>query len=217
MGTEIQEATRIRASEALFAVNQANTIYGLVYVVLAEFPGFETDKWFFKLASQIQFSGLVESNADPGLMIGAALREVAGHRLPRLLCVSMVSIVEACLEDIAAIELAAHRGLSEEQANNEARRLMRGGPSDYLPKLADLGLTFAAGSTWQELREIVATRNVLVHRSQLVADDAYQRQAADLARVPCGTPLVVDNDYFIQSMIAIRGMLYEVLGQPDAA
>jgi hypothetical protein len=84
MKTRIQEGTRRRASEALFAVNQANTIYGLVFVVLAEFPGFESEKWFFKLAAQIRSSDFVAQNETPDVMIGAAFREVADNRLPRI-------------------------------------------------------------------------------------------------------------------------------------
>lgn len=216
MVTEIQEGTRRRASEALFAVNQANTIYSLIFVVLAEFPGFESEKWFFKLAAQIRFSAFVDSNEAPDAMIGAAFREVADHRLPSLLSISLVSIVEACLEDIAAVELAVRRGLTTEQAASEARKLMRGGPADYLARLEKLGLTFVSGSDWQEFREIVATRNILVHRSELVADEGYVRQAGEFARVPLGAPLIVDNSYFIESIITIRSMLYEVLAQPDA-
>ena len=93
---------------------------------------------------------------------------------------------------------------------------MRKSPADYLKSLAELGLTFVAGSDWQELREIVATRNVLVHRSQLVADEGYLYQAGNIARAPLGAPLIVDSSYFYESIIAIRAMLYEVLAQPDA-
>lgn len=153
--TGMQKGTRLRASEALFAVNQANTIYGLIFIVLTEFPGFESEKWFFKLAAQIQFSAFVDSNEAPDVMIGAAFREVADHRLPRLLSISLVSIVEACLEDIAAIELAAGRGLTPEQAASEARRLMRGGPADYLSRLEELGLTFVTSRTGRSYERLL--------------------------------------------------------------
>lgn len=120
MTTGIQEGTRLRVSEALFAVNQANTIYGLIFVVFAEFPGFENEKWFFKLAAQIRSSDFVALNEAPDVLIGTAFQEVANNRLPRLLCISLVSIIEACLEDVAAIELAARRGLPPEEAAREA-------------------------------------------------------------------------------------------------
>lgn len=42
------------------------------------------------------------------------------------------------------------------------------------------------------------------------------RQAGKFVRVPLGTLLIVDNSYFIESIITIRSMLYEVLAQPDA-
>ena len=93
---------------------------------------------------------------------------------------------------------------------------MRKAPEAYLKGLEELGLEFVAGSHWQELREIVATRNVLVHRNQLIADEGYIRQAGDLGRVPLEAPLVVDSSYFYESIIAIRSMLYDVLAQPDA-
>ncbi|HEV7509119.1 MAG TPA: hypothetical protein VGS07_29860 [Thermoanaerobaculia bacterium] len=215
MKTKIQEETRRRTSEALYAVNQANTVYGLVFIVLAEFPGFESEKWFFKLAAQIRSSDFVSQNEAPDTMIEAAFREVADNRLPRLLCISLISIIEACLEDIAVIELAARRGLPSEEAAKEAKKIMRKSPAAYLESLNELGLTFVAGPHWQELREIVATRNVLVHRSQLVADEGYIKQAGNLARAPLGAPLVVDSSYFYDSIIAIRAMLYEILAQPD--
>jgi hypothetical protein len=215
MATKIQERTRLRASEALFAVNQANTIYSLIFIILAEFPGFESEKWLFKLAGQIRASDFVPPNDAPDAMLEAAFQEVASNRLPRLLCISIVSIIEAFLEDVAVVEIAARRGLPPEEATREANKLMRGAPATYLANLEGLGLAFVSGADWQELREIVATRNVLVHRGEFVADETYVKHAGDLARARAGEPLVVDSSYFIESVIAIRAMLYEVLAQPD--
>jgi hypothetical protein len=200
----------------MFAVNQANTIYGLVFIVLAEFPGFQSEKWFFKLAAQIRASDFVPWNESDPALISAAFREVADNRLPRLLCISLVSVFEACLEDVTAIELAARRSLAVEEAASQARKLMRKAVADYLVDLDQLGLTFVTGTKWHALQEIVATRNVLVHRSQLVADATYVRQAGDGARAALGEPLEIGSSYFYGCIIAIRAMLYDILAQPDA-
>lgn len=207
MSLELQEQTRHRASEAIYAVDQANTIYGLVFVIFSEFGGFQNEKWYWKLQAQIRVSGLVDALDSDDDLLGTAFEEVSFRRLPRLLCISLVSSVEACLEDIAAIEIAARRKLPREEAEKEADKLMRGGPQDYLPRLSALGLVFVGEPRWQELREIVATRNILVHRGELVADERYVRQAGDLARVTSGGVIEVDNSYLIQSYIAVRRML----------
>jgi hypothetical protein len=91
----------LRISEAMDALDQANTIFNYVFFALSGFGGVGDPKWDYKFAAMINVSRLIEPIPDTTEdTIIAASREIALRRLPRLLCISLVSSVEICLEDI---------------------------------------------------------------------------------------------------------------------
>jgi len=137
-----------------------------------------------------------------------------------LLCIALVSVVETAIADLARIILGQLDSAADEDAiQKKARKLLEGGPSKYLPKLAEtLNMPFLNHEAWGEFRELVATRNVLVHRSDSTADAGYVRQAGSNARVVEGGALDVDNAYLTQMYILMKivmvDLLQEVLGRP---
>ena len=142
--------------------------------------------------------------------ISVASREIVLHRLPRLLVVALVSAIETCFEDLVAINLAyAAPKTPEPDRLKRASKVMRGGPQDYLPEVErELGVSMFQRQ-WEWLPELVATRNIIVHEAQPIADDRYVRNAGTAARAKEGEALVVDNSYLTCCYaLAKAAMLY---------
>ncbi|MFC1462719.1 hypothetical protein ACFLQU_03850 [Verrucomicrobiota bacterium] len=148
--------------------------------------------------------------------------EIVLRRLPALLVVSLVSAVETCLEDLVEINLRfTAPGLSQDEREKRAGKAVRGGPTKYLPKVAEeLGISISPDK-WTWFEELVATRNVLVHQTTPVADEAYVRQAGPEARARVGEPVAVDNSYLVMRYALAGVRLLELIhlvnpsGTPD--
>ena len=111
-------------------------------------------------------------------------------------------------------------GAAREELSAEVDRIMRNRPAVYLADLADLlDMPFFLDADWLEFAELVATRNVLVHRTDPVADDMYARQAGTLARAAVGDALGVDDQYLLHAYAITTDLgmrlLWKVIGAPD--
>jgi uncharacterized protein YutE (UPF0331/DUF86 family) len=214
----------MRLSEALEQLDQANTIFNYVFLVLSGFEGFGDWKWDHRLEALVTASNLLgpvpDRDYEESRIIANASREIALRRLPCLLCIALVSAAETALEDLAVIQLRqAQPNMEEDAVQRKAHRLMGGGPSKYLANLADaLKLPFLQHEAWEDFHELVATRNVLVHRAHSVADASYVGQAGEKARVKEGETLEVDNAYLTRiyafMKVLMIDLLQVVLGRP---
>ena len=214
----------LRISEGMDHLDQANTIFNYVFFALSGFEGFDDPKWDYRLEAMVNVSRLLENMPETRReIIGAASREIASKRLPRLLCIALVSAVETCLEDIARMSLRRiDPARREEELERQVRRLVGGGPSDYLPRLAErLDIPFFADEQWDAFVELVATRNVLVHRSEPVADERYVRNAGTRARASAGELLEVDNSYltpcYALTKVLLLNLIQAIEGKPKLA
>jgi len=153
---------------------------------------------------------LPETESDTIL---AASREVALHRLPRLLCITIVSVVETCLKDLSEIFIQLNKAdVIDDEIATRVAKLFKGGPADYLPRLGrEFGLSTLDAIGWSSFIELAATRNILVHSSQPVADQRYVRNAGAEARAGAGEHLEVDNAYFVLQYVAAKAKFFELL------
>jgi len=212
------EALVLRISEAKDHLDQANTIFNFVFLTLNGFTGFDDAKWDYKLEAMVNVSNILRGSTweTREEAIAKTSEEIALRRLPALLVVSLVSAVETCLEDLVEISLRyTVPELSVDERAKRADDAMKGGPKKYLPKVAEaLGIAIAR-EKWTWFEELVATRNVLVHESEPVADERYVRQAGPDARVAAGEPVAVDNSY-LTTRYALAGVsLLELIHQVD--
>lgn len=190
--------SRIRSG--IGAVDQAHAVWATVALVLRHFRGFSDADTYFALQAHVNRTGLVTLTDPDTDSVGTAIREVVRRRLPSLLCVALVSAVEACLEDVGRLESGGQQFA------------LRGGPREYLPRLGVLlGETSFGDRPWLEFQELVATRNVLVHRSTQAADDRYVRNSGVLARAAAGEALIVDSTYlecqYNSARVALQSLL----------
>src|SRR5204862_732397 len=159
----------LRISEAMDHLDRANAIFNYVLFSLSGFSGTDDPRLDYKFVAMANLSRIVDVDLDDlnSDTIIAASREIAFRRLPQLLCISLVSAIETCLEDIATIRLKAlDLGKTDTQVARDAQHLMSGGPLQYLPRLASkLQMSYFLDRDWNEFTELVATRNVLVHRT----------------------------------------------------
>ena len=209
----------MRVSEGLDELDQANAVFNFVLFSLQHFVGTGDSAWDHRLAASVNVARLLdhlpETESDTIL---AASREVAFYRLPRLLCIAMVSVVETCLKDLSEILIRFDAPtIADDDVATRVGKLHRGGPAEYLQRLgAEFSLSSLAEDEWADFRELAATRNILVHSSQPVADDRYVRNAGVTARAKAGDPLEVDNAYFVSQYIAAKGSFYGLLQELNA-
>lgn len=190
--------SRIRSG--IGSVDQAHAVWATAALVLRHFRGFSDADSYLALREHVNRTGLVVLTDPDTDSVGTAIREVVERRLPALLCVALVSAVEACLEDVGRLESGGRQFA------------LRGGPREYLPRLGVLlGYTRFEDKPWLEFQELVATRNVLVHRSRLAADDTYVRNSGILARAAAGEALVADATYLEWQFKSVRGALQSLL------
>jgi hypothetical protein len=210
---------RLRVSEGLDELDQANAVFNFVLFSLQHFVGTGDPAWDHRLAASVNVARLLDQLSETESdTILAASREVALHRLPRLLSIAMVSVVETCLKDLSEIliRLDAPPIMDDELATRVAK-LHRGGPADYLPRLVtEFGLSSLAVKKWEDFQELAATRNILVHSSQPIADERYVRNAGPAGRAAVGGSLEVDNAYFVSRYIAAKGGFYSLLQELNA-
>lgn len=211
----------LRISEAMDHLDQSNTIFNFVLFTLSGFEGFGDPKLDHQLEAMVNVSRLLERMPDTTReIIGTASREIALKRLPRLLCIALVSAVETCVEDVTRQQLRAlDPQKSEEELERETRRLMRGGPMDYLPLLAErFTIPFFNDSQWDNFFELAATRNILVHRAEPIADERYVRNAGPAVRASVGEELDVDNSYlttrYAVAKVLMLNLIQVVQGKP---
>lgn len=208
---------QIRLSQALEQLDQVNTIFNYIFLVLSGFEGFGDGAWDHRLEALVNVSNLLgpipDRDNEEGRVIARASQEIAVRRLPRLLCVALVSAIETALEDLAAIRLKeADPAACQESIESRAQKLMQGGPDKYLAKIAKaVDLPFLMHEAWDDFRELVATRNVLVHRSEPIADARYVRQAGPKARVSEGGALEVDNAYLTHAYVFMKVLVMDLL------
>lgn len=186
----ISDDLALRISEAMDHLDQANTIFNYVMFSISGVTGVGDPEWDYKFVAMTNVSRIIDVDPDDLTenVIHAASREIALVRLPRLLCISLVSSLETCLEDISVSKLKSLiPKLTETQLIKEVRSLTRGGPLQYLPRLAQkLQIDYFSDSDWNEFIELVATRNVLVHQAHPSADEQYVRNAGPSARASIG-------------------------------
>jgi hypothetical protein len=194
---------------------------------MSGFRGTGDPRWDHKLAALVNVSDIADpveltgrgSELDDGI-IAVAANEIVMRRLPRLLCVSLVSTVETALEDIAAVCIRRdHPGKSEEQIAKEAKNAIKGPATNYVPALATLtGLGMFDDPTWSSFFELVAARNVLVHETAPIADARYVFAVGSAARAAESQPLPIDNSYLSENYAVLKvlflNLLQEVLGRP---
>ena len=145
----IDELRSLRISEALDHLDQAHTIFNFVLFSLGRFGGTGDPAWDHRLAAIVNVSNLLGSLPETDIeTVVTASEEIVMRRLPRLLCIALVSAIETCLEEITELELrASSKDLPESQISKEVRKLNAGGPLQYLPKLSKtLNIPELAGS-----------------------------------------------------------------------
>ncbi len=204
----------LRISQGLDTLDQANAIFNFVLFSLQSFISTGDRAWDHRLAASVNVSRLVDHYFDMDSdTIVAASREVALHRLPQLLCISLVSAMESCLKDMAELLVRTRdSAVSEQEMSKNPAKLMLGGPADYLARLADeFGIPSLIDGSWDDFHELVATRNVIVHSAKPVADDRYVRNAGNRARSKSGESLEVNNSYLVGQYVVAKGLLYSLL------
>lgn len=204
----------VRISEALDHLDQANTIYNFVFFTLSGFHGTGDPTWDHRLAASVNVSDLL--GATPELdsdTIANASEAIIMNRLPRLLCVSLVSAIETCLQDITEIHVRqTNPNDTERDITRAVRRLNAGGPRQYLPKLAaKLDIPLLGTPDWDWFTELVATRNILVHAANPIADHRYVANAGPAARAAIGDSVDVDNSYLVERYSLAKVALLNIL------
>ncbi len=214
-----KEAQQLRISEAVDHLDQANAIFNYVLFALNSFGGVGDPAWNHRLAAVANMGRLLEGYAETDTEnITRASREIALRRLPRLLCIALVSAIETCFQDLTEIQVRElHPSVSNAEIEDEIRIANSGGPIQYLPRLGKLlKRPSLAGPDWHWFLELVATRNVLVHASQPVADKRYVKNAGPLVRAKEGQPLKVDNTYLLEEYLQAKASLMDMLRVQDA-
>lgn len=208
----LQYETGSRVNRAISQVERAQAVLEFTNSVFGHFRGFEDEDAYYHLQALVNRTGLIALNDSDTDSVGTAIRLIANRRLPELLCVSLVSAFETCLQDIAEVEIRARHSVRQEAAERKAYNLMRGGPQNYLGRLRDLlDLRFLCEDDWQSTRELVATRNIVVHSYPLKADAGYVRQAGPFARFQVGENVEVDAKYLIEQNGKLRFLLQHFL------
>jgi hypothetical protein len=208
----------LRISEALDHLDRANAIYSFIFTTLSGFKGTGDFRWDHQLAASVNVAnfigGLPESDEET---ISLASREIVKKWIPRLLCIALVSAIETCFKDITESLLRMQQQhKSDEEIRKEVGKINRGGPSDYLPRLARvLGLPILTEPAWDWFKELVATRNVLIHKAELTADKQYVDTAGPLARVGIGQPLAVDSGYMLGQHAEAKYALLTIISKLD--
>jgi hypothetical protein len=203
-----------RLSDAVSHVDQANTIFNYVLFALQAFLSTGDPTWDHRLAASANVSQLVHGDptADSETIVLAS-REIAFRRLPRLLCAELVTAVETCFQDLCEIHVrAAQPNATDEEVSRAVNRMNAGGPIQYLPRLAQaLGLPPLETVDWDWFKELVATRNVLVHLPEPIADARYVANAGPQARGVVGQSVDVDNGYLLRRYNEASGSLMALL------
>ncbi|MFO0972894.1 MAG: hypothetical protein U1A27_05580 [Phycisphaerae bacterium] len=206
MFDNVKRQIQTRLSIAREQCDQMNTIFAYIRLILPSFPGFDDDHQNRRLRAMVNVANLIGPIPDSIFfdepkVIQAASEEIALRRLPRLLCIALVSVVETALKDFSIIVLRdQHADWRPHQVRKRLNKLFYGGPEDYLPKLAsEFQFAYFLDEDWDDIRELTATRNILVHKSDLIAHDRYVRQAGAKARAKLGEALEVDDAYFTAS------------------
>ncbi len=207
-------AKQLRVSEAIDHLDQANAIFNYVLFALGDFKGIGDPKWDHRLAAAANVANLLRGySGDESENIARASREIVTRRLPRLLCIALVSAIETCFQALTEMTVRELRPKApDDEVMKEARKVNAGGPLQYLPRLAELlGLPTLVGPEWVWFPELVATRNVLVHASEPMADKTYVRSAGPSVRAKEGQPLKVDNTYLIENYVQAKGAFLALL------
>jgi len=193
-------------------LDQANTIYSYVLLVFQAFQGFsgpEGAKWRHRLETMASVSQLVAWDSDGAPSFERIGEDITLRRLPRLLCIAVASTVEAALEDVAIVVLSdLLRESSPDEIERKAKNIMRSGVATYLRDLAtQLQQPYFLNNGWLDFQELVATRNLLVHKPKLIADAHYLKQAGPRARAQVSEALSMDDAY----MMSARAITLELL------
>jgi len=210
----LSEEITLRISEALDHVDQANAIYNFALFGLSGFKGTGDPKWDHKFAAMVNVANLIDGYPEEDEQtITKASDKIVKNKLPRLLCISLVSAIETCLEDIVALKFqSTDSGTSEYEINKKTRKLTAGGPIQYLPKISNLfGIDFFKDQQWNDFIELVATRNIIIHKGQPIADDRYIKNAGPLKRASVGESIDIDNKYLVKQYIVMKNCLLQLL------
>lgn len=218
MFDNVKRQIQIRLSTAREQCDQMNTIFAYIRLILPSFPGFDDDDQNRRLRAMVNVANLLGPIPDTVFLdqpkvIQAASEEIALRRLPRLLCITLVSVVETALKDFSIIVLRdLHANLRPHEERKRLSKIFYGGPEDYLPKLAsEFQFPYFLDEDWDDFRELTATRNILVHKSDLIVHDRYLRQAGPKARAKIGEALEVDDAYFTASWCHTSACISNVL------
>ena len=221
MREERSEEAAVRISEAIDHLDRSNTIFNFVVFALSSFGPIDDLDQNWRLEAMVNLSRILQPLPETTEeIITHASREIALRQLPRLLCIELVSTIETCLEDIARARICqTEPDSSSSIVEKKLSKLMRGGPFDYLPRLKQLfQADFFQDPDWNYFAELVATRNILVHRSEPIADARYVANAGPAARAAVGDALRVDNKYFTQmhavASLLMLNLLRTLQGQP---
>lgn len=198
-------------------ISQANAIYSLVLLVFRVFPGFLGDdaKWGHRLDRMAYLSGLVPFSDPTGedeRPYVRAMATTALYKVPQFLCAFLVSAFEALLEDVTSIAMKRYDpSKAEETIRREVQNAMRGRVLDYIPRLASLAQhPKMAELDWGDFAELVAVRNVIVHRQDMRADSRYLGQAGESRRAALGEQLTFDDGRFMHGFATTMSLIADL-------
>jgi hypothetical protein len=78
-----------------------------------------------------------------------------------------------------------------------------------------LELPMLTESGWEWFKELVATRNILIHKTELVADERYVKNAGPSARAGVGQRLEVDSNYMLRQYAQAKYALLTIILKLD--
>ena len=201
-------------------ISQTNAIYSLVLLVFRVFPGFlgDQEKWGHRLDRMAHLSGLVpfsDPTGDDERPYVRAMAKTALYHVPQFLCVFLVSTFEALLEDVTVLAVCRDDpSKSEEQDRRAVQNAMRGRVAEYMPRLAALAKQpRMVDLEWGDFAELVAVRNVIVHRQDMTADARYVGQAGEARKAEVGEVLMFDDARFMGGFAATMSLVADLRDQ----
>lgn len=215
----LHEEITLRISEGIDYLDQVNAVYNFAFFGLGSFAGTGDPEWDHRLAASVNVANLLGHHYDENQeTISRASEKIVKNMLPRLLCVALVSAIETCLEDIIALKLrSTNHNADESEINKETSKLTSGGPVQYLPKISALfNIDSFKDENWDFFIELVATRNVIVHKSLPIADKGYIKNAGPLKRSSLGKSIDVNNTYLVKRYSLMKYCLFQLLQDFEA-
>ncbi len=210
----LDEEIALRISEGIDYLDQVNAIYNFAFFGLGSFIGTGDPEWDHRLAATVNVANLLGHYYEEDQeTISKATEKIVKNLLPRLLCVALVSAIETCLEDIVELKLRSKtHSADDNEINKKASGLMKGGPAQYLPQISDLfHIDLFKDKSWNYFNELVATRNIIVHKGLPVADKGYVKNAGPFKRASLGKSVDVDNIYLVRRYSVMKNCLFQLL------